>query len=442
MQGFQEWLEAQGEGMRRSDRREHGSLPRYRWYIFWVLALQFMFVYFHRVSSAVVAPELIKTFNISGTALGVLSAGYFYMYALMQVPAGLLSDAWGPRKTVTVFTFIAGLGAILFGLSPGFGMATCSRILVGLGLSTTFVSSMKIFSSWFHAREYARVSGIFLGVGGMGWLIASTPLAVLSQWYGWRPVFVVIGVVSLFLGALTWFVVIDRPGERQSKGRIKYPRPEKGRRIGNDIKQVLGERYFWPLAVWSFINGAILFGFFGLWAGPYLIEVRGLSKANAGNILSMVALSMIVGSPAVGYIADRLVPSRKLLLLLSSIIQACCWMIMLFYHTSISYGLLYVFFFVMGLTSIGTTVVLLTATKELYPAEIAGTSQGIMNLFPFVASVVFQPLIGFVLDKTKAVAGVHRYEGAFQLLAAVSIVAVISLLFMKNDLKIHDGRSS
>lgn len=428
--------------MRKPYPSEPGSMPSYRWYIFWVLALQFMFVYFHRVSSAVVAPELIKDFHISATALGVLSAGYFYMYALMQVPAGLLSDSWGPRKTITLFTFVAGFGAILFALAPGFGMATFARILVGLGLSTTFVSSMKIFSSWFFAREYARVSGIFLGVGGVGWLIASTPLAVLSQWYGWRPVFVAIGIISLFLGGLTWLVVIDTPERRQSGERIEPPQGDKGRRIGYDIKQVLREKYFWPLAIWSFINGGILFGFFGLWAGPYLIDVRGLSKADAGNILSMVALSMIVGSPLIGYVADRLVPSRKLLLLLSSIIQACCWITMLFYHTSLSCGLLYVFFFVMGFTSIGTTVVLLTATKELYPKEIAGTSQGIMNLFPFAASVVFQPLLGFVLDKTRSAAGVHSYEGAFQVLTAVSIMAFISLLFMKDDLRSHDGRSS
>jgi len=135
--------------------------PQYRWLIFSVLALQFVFVYFHRVSFAVVAPELMKAFRISGTALGVLAAGYFYTYACMQLPVGLLVDSWGPRKTVSAFTLIAGVGAVLFGVSPGFGIATFARIIVGLGVSTVFVSSMKIFTYWSMAgnmREYQASS--------------------------------------------------------------------------------------------------------------------------------------------------------------------------------------------------------------------------------------------------------------------------------------------
>jgi sugar phosphate permease len=417
---------------------ESGVSSGYRWFIFWVLAFQFMFVYFHRVSSAVVAPDLVKAFSISGTALGVLSSGYFYTYASMQVPAGLLSDSWGPRKTIAAFTLIASLGAILFGLSPGFGMAMLSRVLVGLGLSTVFVSSMKIFSSWFHGREYARISGIFLAMGWAGWLIAATPLAFLSRVFGWRTVFVAIGVVTLFLGAITWSVIIDNPGKQSREQRTSRFQLGERRSITRDIRRVLSERHFWPLAVWSFINGGIIFAFFGLWAGPYLIDVHKLAKTEAGNILSMVALSMIIGSPGIGYIADKLIPSRKCLLLTASIIHAFCWMLILLYHAAIPYGLLYVFFFVMGLTSVAATVVLLTATKELFSNEIAGTSQGIMNLFPFAASVVFQPLIGFILDKTRPIGSPYRYEIAFQFFFVVSLVAMTSLFFMKG----HKERKS
>ncbi len=414
----------------RSPRERYEASSGYRWIIFGVLAAQFLFVYFHRVSTAVVAPDLVQSFHISGTALGLLSSGYFYTYASMQVPAGLLSDAWGPRRTIASFALVAALGAVIFGLSGSFGMAVAGRILVGFGLSTLFVSSMKVFSLWFSGREYARISGIFLAVGGIGWLVAATPLAVLSRWYGWRTVFVVIGIITLFLGLLTWSVIIDNPGKGRAKARTELV-PGERRKLTKDIGKVLGERYFWPLAIWSFINGGIIFGFFGLWVGPYLMDVRGLSKTDTGNMLAMVALSMIVGSPGIGYLADKVIPSRKSLLLFFSVIQTSCWVLMLIYHASIPHAWLYVLFFIMGLTSVAAPVVLLTATKELFSNEITGTAQGVMNLFPFAASVVFQPLIGLVLDTTRTAGCAYRYETAFQFLCVVSVVAMISLCFMK-----------
>jgi sugar phosphate permease len=421
----------------RSIRGGYEASPGYRWIIFWVLAAQFMFVYFHRVSTAVVAPDLVQSFHISGTALGLLSSGYFYTYASMQVPAGLLSDTWGPRRTIASFALIAGLGAVLFGLSGSFGMAVAGRILVGFGLSTLFVSSMKVFSLWFSGREYARISGIFLAVGGTGWLVAATPLAVLSRCYGWRTVFVAIGIITLFLGVLAWSVIIDNPAKRRAEAGRTSP-PGGRRRLTKDIGTILGEKYFWPLAVWSFINGGIIFGFFGLWAGPYLMDVRGLPKTEAGNMLAMVALSMIVGSPGIGYLADKVIPSRKLLLLSFSVIQTLCWVFMFFCHAGIPHAWLYALFFIMGLTSVAAPVVLLTATKELFSNEITGTAQGVMNLFPFAASVVFQPLIGLILDKARTTGCAYRYEPVFQFLCAVSIVATISLCFAKGHRKMKE----
>jgi sugar phosphate permease len=417
--------------MKRALNRTSEVPHQYRWVIFSVLALQFIFVYFHRVSFAVVAPELVKAFDISGTALGVLAAGYFYTYACMQLPVGLLVDSWGPRKTVSAFTLIAGLAAILFGLSPGFGMATFARILVGLGVSTVFVSSMKVFTYWFHGREYARVSGLFLAVGGVGWLMAATPLAVLSRWFGWRTVFMAIGVITVLLTAITWSVIRDKP-EEDCPEHDREGEAQNGKRtIAKNIRQVLGERYFWPLAIWSFTDGGILFGFFGLWAGPYLMEAHGLSKTVAGNVLSMVAMAMIFGSPVIGYITDKVVKSRKAILLCSSVIHLLCWTTLLICHKTMPQPFLYVMFFVMGVTSCAIPVVLLTATRELFPGEIAGTGQGIMNLFPFVGSMVFQPMLGFILDRTRSEDGHYVYENAFWFLLIACVVGIASLLFMK-----------
>lgn len=140
----------------------------YRWFIFCILSIQYLLVYFHRVAPAVIAPELINAFEISGTALGVLASAYFYSYGIMQIPVGILSDRWGPRKVITISSFMAALGAISFGLSPSFLVAIISRVFVGIGVSALFVAAMRILANWFKGVKLARVSGIPMATGGFG----------------------------------------------------------------------------------------------------------------------------------------------------------------------------------------------------------------------------------------------------------------------------------
>ena len=94
------------------------ALLRYRWFIFLVLALAYFFVYFHRLSLPVVADDLVRDFQTTAGVMGLLGSMYFYCYALMQFPAGLLADSLGPRRTVSAFLLVAAAGSILFGLAP------------------------------------------------------------------------------------------------------------------------------------------------------------------------------------------------------------------------------------------------------------------------------------------------------------------------------------
>ena len=302
-------------------------MERHRRYLFLILAAQYLVVYFHRVSPAVVAQDLAASFGISATALGVLASAYFYPYAAMQVPVGILSDSWGPKKTIVLCSLIAALGAIAFGLAPCFSVAVGARSLVGLGLAAVFVSSMKIFGLWFRGAELARVAGALMAVGGIGWYSATTPLALLSEVFGWRSAVVIVGVLSLGVIFLIWRFVEDSP---EKKGLPPVVGAGEGvvtgrRNVLKDLKVILRNRYFWTIAIWFIMRGGALFGFFGLWAGPYLTDVYGFSKATAGNILSMIAFAMIFVSPVIGHLSDRTLKSRKKILVWSSALNVICF---------------------------------------------------------------------------------------------------------------------
>ncbi|MBW1713845.1 MAG: MFS transporter, partial [Deltaproteobacteria bacterium] len=356
--------------------------PAYRWLVFGLLAAAYFMVYFHRTSPAVVALDMMSDLKASGALMGLLASAYFYPYALMQVPSGLLSDSWGPRRTITVFFLVAGLASVLFGLVKTPVQATAARVLVGVGVSMLFVPTMKVLTAWFKRSEFATMTGLLMTIGGLGALSAAAPLAYLSALLGWRGSFLVIGLGTLVLALAIWFLVRDRPQEKgfapmaENSPQAGPSQPKIG--LGQGVRLVLTEWRFWPLAIWFFCDFSFFFAFAGLWGGPFLMEVYGLTKAQAGQILSMMAVGMIVGSPSLSFISDRIVRSRKKVLVFSSVLVAVMVSILTFHPAGLSLAFLYVLCFFIGVFASAVVVIGFTAAKELFPLAVAGTSVGLV----------------------------------------------------------------
>ncbi|MBN2332257.1 MAG: MFS transporter [Deltaproteobacteria bacterium] len=408
---------------------------RFRWFIFLVLALAYFFVYFHRLSLSVVANDLVRDFHASASVMGLMGSIYFYCYAVMQFPAGLLSDSLGPRKTVTFFLLIAAAGSLLFGLAPTIKVAFVGRVLVGFGVSMVFIPTMKILSQWFRVREFAPMAGILNAVGGIGVMAATWLLALMTAKFGWRFSFEAIGVLTFFLVVLVWLLVRDRPEDRgwpslaeiDHQGEGNAPPPA---RIGllEGARRVVSDRYFWPVAIWFFFDCGIFFGFGALWGGPYLIHVYGMTRSEAGAILSMIAWGMIVGSPLLGYLSERVLHSRKKVLTGCMVVLSAVMIFLYLNPANLSRPYLYGVFFLFSLCSSAIVVIGFTTTKELFPVEIAGTSVGTVNLFPFLGGAVFMPVLGRVLDAyQKTAAGGYALEAYTKLLLVLCCASLIAL---------------
>ena len=158
-------------------------------------------MFFHRLCPAVIALDIQTSFGLTGTLLGVLGSAYFYAYAIMQLPTGLLADSWGPRKTVSSFFILAGIGSIIMGVAPNLTVAVLGRILVGIGVSTVFVCNFKLLSEWFTARQFLVMGSAFMVMGGLGALSSSAPLAWVSNAIGWRMTLVAVGVITLAMAS-------------------------------------------------------------------------------------------------------------------------------------------------------------------------------------------------------------------------------------------------
>jgi sugar phosphate permease len=411
---------------------------RYRWIIFWILACGYVLVYFHRLCPAVLAVDMMRDLKTGGALTGFLGAAYFYPYAVMQLPAGLLSDSWGPRNTITLFFGVAFAGSVLLGAAPSVFWAIMGRTLVGLGVAMLFVPTMKVLAEWFRVREFAFMTGILMALGGLGSLFAATPLALLSSWIGWRLSFIVVGVFTLVLAILVWIFVRDRPHD------FGWPPPEEPQQSASaaiglmeSVRRVLTCKAFWPIAIWFFFDCGIFFSFGGLWGGPYLIQVYGLSKAQAAQILSMMAVGMIIGSPLLSYLSTNIFGARKPVLVISSIITVGSTAVLAFFTAELHLAILYVVCLGIGVFSSAIVVIGFTTNKELFPVQMAGTATGIVNLFPFAGGAVFQPLLGFILERNAIIAGTFSpagYQQAFMILFVAAVLAFIASLFLKESM--------
>jgi sugar phosphate permease len=412
----------------------------YRWVCLVTLWLVYFFVYFDRVAPAVVAPELMKAFNISAASLGLLSAAYFYPYAAMQIPSGILSDFLGPRLAVTIFFCVAGLGTALFGLAQSYDWAVVGRILMGIGVAVVYIPIMTIQARWFRPYEFATLTGILLTVGNIGALGAAAPLAKFVSVTGWREAFYYLGAITIILAALTYIFVRNRPEEMNLPSLdevdgIKQDAAEAARdegiKLGEAIKIAVTNRNFPWLAIYAFFVYGPMMGFQGLWAVPYMMDILGWSKQTASNVLSWWAIGMICGCPLHGFISDRIVHSRKVVVITGAIVYTLGWLYISINPSGWSTTGMAFFCFIMGGFG-GAYITNYAHLTERLPRKVVGTAIGVFNLFYFVGGAFFQQYMGKILDGFGKVAGkfpVDAYTATFWLCFGGMVIGTLALFF-------------
>lgn len=412
---------------------------KYSYIIFGILGLSYVLVFFHRLSPAVMAVDIMRDFNTGGALMGVLASAYFYPYAIMQIPAGLLSDSWGPRRSVSFFLLIAAMGSIAFGLSQNVEMAIAARAVVGLGVALVFVPTMKILTNWFESKEFVRMTGLLISLGGVGAYTAATPLAFLSEVLNWRGSMIIIGLATVVVAFFVWWVVRDTPSEmgylslgRTSESDSMTPR------IGlmQGLVMVLKSPRFWPMAVCFFFSAAVSLTFMGLWGGPFLMQVYGMTRSQTGAVLSMMAFGFIIGAPAMSWLSEHVYKSQKILIVLNLTASFFLFSLLAFFTGDLPKPFLYIWCFVYSFLGSGTIVVGYAIIKDIFPIEIAGTATGLVNIAPFAGAAVGQPLMGWYLDSFGSVDGVYSvyaYSSAFKYGLVFILGAVIASLLVKES---------
>jgi sugar phosphate permease len=413
------------------------QLVRLRWTGFVIVGLAYVLSFFHRFAPAAISGDLQQTFHASAAALGGLSATYFYVYTAMQIPTGILVDTLGPRRVVAMGGVIAGIGSVLFGMADTLTAASVGRLLVGLGVSVTFISMLKLNAAWFHDRHFATMTGATILLGNAGSLLAAAPLAWVLNFVTWRTAFVAVGGFSLLLALLAWWLVHDHPGKaglpsmREMDGKAAHP-SHSGHWYGG-LMIVLKNRATWP-GLWVNMGLAgSLFAFGGLWAVPFLRDVYGMDRTIATNHTTLLLAGFAIGAFFVGRISDR-IGRRKPVMVAGALAYCVCWLPMLF-GAPISGVIGYALFLVMGLSAPSFTLSWACA-KEVNPPALSGMATSVVNVGAFLGTAIMQPLVGWAIDHAHSglgdtALGMDDYRAGLGILVGFALTGLVATLFIR-----------
>ena len=285
-------------------------------------AFLFLFAFFHRVAPGVFAKELMQTFGVTGAVVGLLSATYFYAYAGLMIPAGVLLDRLGVRRVVAAGGLVMGAGTLLMAGAPDSLPLFAGRFLVGAGAAVMFVGALKIATAWFPASYFATLSAATAATGVLGGLVATAPLAWLATGFGWRGALVVVGVVT-FGGALLCLTLVrDQPDDRGAAAAPAPSWPD----VLSGLGRVLGNRDTWPpFVAFFFLYSATNNLFF--WVVPCLRDVYGLDMAEAALYATAPSVALLVAGPLTGFLSDRVLRRRRLPYAVLTAAQFAIWVV-------------------------------------------------------------------------------------------------------------------
>jgi predicted MFS family arabinose efflux permease len=404
------------------------------------LATAYVASHFFRASNVTIGLDLMRDLSIGPEALGGLTGAFFFGFAAMQIPCGFLFDRYGPRRTVVGMLVLATVGGIVFTLAPTWPILLTGRVLMGAGFGVMLIGSMVVISRWFPPDRFSTLTAIVLSIGLLGNLAATTPLAWASQAIGWRVVFAAAVVFTALATIAVWLVVRDAPSGHPFLART----PEPPRQMLQGLMEVLRNPRLKPILALNFCNYACTFTVQGLWGGPFLREVHGLSPIEAGNVLLLAVIAYQAGMLAFGPL-DRLLDTRKWIAMAGTLVNIGILAILaLASHPPVWVPVCAIIG--IGFFSASSTMVM-THARGIFPDRLIGRGIATINTSVMLGVACMQTLSGVIVGAFEPLADGARTETAYRALFGVLtmvLIVAVAIYSRSQDVKpsdqMRDGR--
>jgi MFS family permease len=363
------------------------------WMVWGLGCLFYFYECLLQVSPSVMSNELMRDFSVTSQTLGILSGIYFYSYAAMQLPGGVLMDYFGPHRLLTLATAVCAVSTIAFGMTNSFFMACVARLMIGFGSAFAAVGTMKLAANWFPAQKFALLTGLMVTIGMMGAIGGEAPLALLIDNFGWRHSMIIMGAVGLVLSALIVFIARDTP-KNYTPAIHHHPIAEE--RLIPSFLALIKNSQLWLVAIYGGLMYMATPVFCGLWGVPFLMNKMLITKSTAANLVSLVFIGWAIASPLWGIFSNR-IGRRKPPMYIGCIGALICSTLFIFVPITSAF-LMEFLLFTFGIFSAGFLPAF-TVAKELCNKKYVATGLSFMNMMNMVGIALAQPLIGYILDK-------------------------------------------
>lgn len=396
-----------------------------------VAAIFYCYEFVLRIIPGTLQSELSIAFgHISATTFGELSAFYYFAYSPMQLPVGLLMDRFGPRRLLTFACCCCAAGSFLFAHTASIPIASVGRFLVGFGSAFAFVGVLSLAVRWLPKRYFSLVAGLITTLSMFGVIYGEVKITELTETIGLPQVLFFMAIMGLVLTVIICLVVRDSPEGHVTQ---KHPLPE----FFKDVWDVLCSPQVWLIGVVGACLYTSLSVFGELWGKTYLEQAHHLTKSEAAKTISAVFLGWAVGAPIFGFLSD-LSGRRVFPLVLGAVVSLLCISTIL-YYPGLPYFWLVIALFFYGVFS-GTEIIVFIMAKENTAAKLSGTVFAAVNMIVTLGGVIFQPLVGKLLDAfgdAHPGVGQHvykavNYQVALSILPLSLILIMILAFFMKD----------
>lgn len=382
------------------------------------LATAYVASHFFRASNATIGLDLMRDLHIGPEALGALTGAFFFGFSAIQIPCGFFLDRFGPRMTIFGLLLLATVGGVVFTLAPNWPLLLAGRMLMGAGFGAMLIGSMIVISRWFPPDQFSTMSGRLMSIGLIGALLATTPLAWGAEVIGWRGVFGMMVVFNLLAAVSVWLIVRDAPPGHPFLARQSESPAELLRGLG----EVLRNRNLHLILVLNFCNYASTFTVQGLWGGPFLREVHGLSKIASGNVLLGAVVGYQIGVLVFGPL-DRVFDTRKRIAMTGSLVVAGIL------ATLALWAQPPVWVPVFAIIAIGffasSSTMIMTHGRGNLPDRLIGRGMATINTSVMLGVACMQTLSGVILGAFEPLASGARTELAYRSLFGFMCVVLL-----------------
>lgn len=329
-------------------------------------------------------PLIRADLGISFTQAGLLSAAATFSYALGQIPAGVLSDRYGPRRLFFMGLLGWSVFSVCLGLVHTFWLAVLTQLLAGSFRALLFAPGMSLLASWFPPQRRATAMSLYMLGGFAGTIVLSLGGPLLSAAYGWRAAFMLLAA----LGVIMAFVYLRYAREKPQAGSASQL-------ALNDIAMLLRHPLMWVCSALQFVRFAVVTAYM-VWLPSLLVVDRGMSVQHAGFVIAMAAAFTAPSNTLGGYVSDRL--RNPPLVIGGALAVLACTAALLAITESLPLLLLLI-----AVNSIFLQFYfgpLFMVPLEVLGPRIAGTATGFSNLFANIGGFLTAWAMGAIKDQS------------------------------------------